>query len=646
MKTVAPYGAWKSPIQAAQIAQAALRLGDVTCVGDAVYWNELRPAEEGRGVVVRQRPGGPPEDLVPPPFNARTRVHEYGGGAYLVHGDTLFFTNFADQRLYRVEHNQPPVPITPAADARFADGVMDPLRPRILCVREDHAGPHPQPVNAIVAIDPAANNTGDALVSGNDFYASPRFSPDGRRLAWLTWNHPHMPWDAAELWVAPVNDDGALGPASHVAGGPTESICQPEWSPDGVLHFASDRTGWWNLYAAGNGHVRPIAEMEAEFGRPQWVFRMSTYDFLDQHTIICTYTRDGLWQLAKISRQTSEFVPLDSPFNAIADLRACNGSAIFVGGAPTESAALVRMDTHTGAAQVLRRSNPVVPNPAMISRPQAVEFPAGNGLTAHGLFYPPQNPDYQGPPEEKPPLIVMIHGGPTSATTASLRLGIQYYTTRGLAVLDVNYGGSTGYGRPYRERLYGQWGVVDVDDCVNGARDLARRGLADGKRLAITGGSAGGYTTLAALAFRNVFAAGASHFGVSDCEALARETHKFESHYLEKLIGPYPARRDLYRQRSPLHHADRIAAPVAFFQGLEDRIVPPNQAEKMVAALRAKGIPVAYLPFAGEQHGFRQAGNIRRALEAELYFFSRIFGFDLADDVEPLAIDNLPSPPG
>lgn len=637
----APYGSWKSPIHAAQIAEGTLRLSQIEISGAAVYWKELRPGEGGRCVVVRRFPDGSTADVVPVPFNVRTRVHEYGGGGYLVDGDTVYFSNFADQRLYRVTGAGPPEPVTPEAEMRYADGIGDPRRGRLILVREDHTTGAGEPVNTLVALDPEAGGSGDILVSGKDFYASPRLSPDGSHLAWLTWNHPEMPWDAAELWVAPVDAAGNVQAAVHVAGGPDESVVQPEWSPNGVLHFISDRTNWWNLYRRQDGQAQPLAPMAADFARPQWGFRMSSYAFASAGRIVCTYCRNGTWVPAVLDTESGSLDTLDTSFRDISDVRADQGHACFVGGSPTSPTAVIRLDLQSARVEVLQRAGDFAVEADYLSVPEPIEYPTEGGQTAHGFFYAPRNPDFSPPSGEKPPLVVMSHGGPTSATSLSLRLGIQYYTSRGVAVLDVNYGGSSGYGRAYRRRLRGRWGVVDVDDCVNGARWLVERGEADGSRLAITGGSAGGYTTISALTFRDIFAAGASHFGISDCEALALETHKFESRYLDSLIGPYPEQRDLYRRRSPIHHADRLACPVIFFQGLEDRVVPPNQAEKMVAVLRAKGLPVAYVTFEGEQHGFRQAENIRRAVEAELYFFSRIFGFELADAVEPVEIENL-----
>jgi len=613
--------------------------------GDDVYWLEGRPAEAGRNVIVRYRADGTTLDVNPAPFNARTRVHEYGGGAVLVDHGVVIFSHFADQRLYRVMPGGVPEALTPATPWRYADGVVDHAHHRLICVREDHTEAaltaHGEAVNTIAAIALDGSQAQHVLVSGNDFYATPRLSPDGHTLTWLTWRHPNMPWDGTELWSAEVQADGSLANATLVAGGENESIFQPTWSPDGQLYFVSDRNGWWNLYRLDGGKAELLIEMEAEFGAPQWTFGISTYAFESAERIICTYTQDGIDSLASLDTQRKTLTPLDTSYTDIGGVQAVPGKVLFRGASPTCAASLVLLDLATGQQMVLKRANAVEIDPGYLSIPQSIEFPTGGGLTAHAIFYPPQNQDYIAPAGEKPPLLVLSHGGPTGAASSALNLGLQYWTSRGFAVLDVNYGGSTGYGRAYRERLNGQWGIVDVDDCVNGARYLAGQGLVDPHRLAIRGGSAGGYTTLCALTFRDVFQAGASHYGVSDLEGLATDTHKFESRYLERLVGPYPQRRDLYIARSPIHHVANLNCPVIFFQGLEDKVVPPSQTETMVAALRAKGIPVAYLSFAGEQHGFRRAENIKRALDAELYFYGRIFGFALAEPVEPVEIENL-----
>jgi dipeptidyl aminopeptidase/acylaminoacyl peptidase len=612
----------------------------------------MRPSEEGRSVIVCRDAQGIQADVTPPGFNARTRVHEYGGGAYTVHEGAVFFSNFADQRLYRQVHGGTPQPLTPGdiapaggptCNLRYADANVDSQRGRLICVREDHSDPEREAVNTLVGISfDGRDDAGQVLVSGNDFYSSPRVSPDGSRLAWLTWNHPHMPWDESELWVGDLEADGSLTQPRRLAGGNGESIFQPEWSPDGSVYFISDRTGWWNIHRqTGNGTLELVVGKDAEFGTPQWVFGMSTYAFASANSIVCTYAERGIWRLGLIDTARGTLKELETSYSDISFLQVANGRAIFRAGSPAQGPAVVEIDPETGAATVLRKSHKEEVDAGYISIPRPIEFPTTDGATAHGFYYPPQNEDCVAPPGELPPLLVKSHGGPTAAAVTTLDLALQYWTSRGIAVLDVNYGGSSGYGRAYRRRLRGQWGIVDVDDCVNGALQLVREGAADPARLMIDGGSAGGYTTLCALTFRDTFKAGASHYGVSDAEALARETHKFESRYLDGLIGPYPERRDLYRERSPINFTDRLSCPVIFFQGLEDKVVPPNQAERMVEALRQKGIAVAYVAFAGEQHGFRRAANIRRAQDGELYFYSRIFGFEPAEALDPVEIYNF-----
>nr|BAL56300.1 peptidase, S9A/B/C family, catalytic domain protein [uncultured Acetothermia bacterium] len=642
MPTIAPYGSWKSPITAESIARGAVRLGQVVLDRRDIYWLESRPAEAGRYVIVKHSPDGRISDITPAPFYARTTVHEYGGGDFCVHNGTVYFSNFKDQRLYVQKPGTTPQPITPEKEFRYADAVMDSHRDRLICVREDHTVPAREPVNTIVGVklegDP---DGGTVLVSGNDFYASPRLSPDGSKLAWLTWNHPNMPWDGTELWVTEITPDGTLKNARKIAGSATESIFQPEWAPDGTLYFVSDKTGWWNLYRWRDGAIEALTQLEAEFGQPQWGFGMSTYAFVSEREIACAYNHQGTWRLARLDTLTKKLDPIETPYTEISYVRATSEYVVFRGGSPTEMLSIVRLDLKEKKFEVLRRSSDLQIDEGYLSFAQPIEFPTEGGKRAYAFFYAPKNKDFQAPPGEKPPLLVFSHGGPTSATTSTLKLEIQFWTSRGFAVVDVNYGGSTGYGREYRERLKGQWGVVDVADCVNAAKYLVQQGLVDGERVAIRGGSAGGYTTLCALTFRKFFKAGASYFGVSDLEALDKDTHKFESRYNRSLIGPYPEQRDLYYARSPIHFADRISCPVIFFQGLEDRVVPPSQSEMMVEALRKKGIPVAYIAFEGEQHGFRKAENIKRSLEAELYFYAKIFGFAIADPVEPVQIENL-----
>jgi dipeptidyl aminopeptidase/acylaminoacyl peptidase len=641
-RTTATYGSWKSPITSDLVSSRVIRFDrQIETEGKDIYWVEMRPEEAGRYVIVRRSPDGQVRNVTPRPFNVRTRVHEYGGGAFKVDRGTVYFSNLADQRLYRQTAESTPQAITPEAALRYADGVMDHRRNRMICVCQDHTRNNKEPENYLAAVSLDGTGNLRRLVSGNDFYSSPRIDPDGSLLAWLTWNHPNMPWDYTELWVGEIGGDGSIGNRTRIAGGQDESVCQPLYSPDGTLCFISERTGWCNLHRWNNGAVEALCPMEAEFGVPQWVFGISTYTF-GPSGLICSYVKDGLWRLASLDVANHRLNEIDVPYTSISAVRAGPGFVVLLAGSPTQAESVVRLEMASGKLETLRRSTQVTAPPEHLSVPEAIEFPTEEGLTSHALYYRPENADYASPDRGRPPLIVISHGGPTGATSSTLNLSIQFWTSRGFAVADVDYGGSTGYGRTYRQRLDGKWGIVDVDDCVNCARYLIERGEVDGNRTAIRGGSAGGYTTLAALAFRDVFKAGASYYGVSDLEGLARDTHKFESRYLDRLVGPYPARRDLYLKRSPINHVERLSCPVIFFQGDEDKMVPPDQAEVMVNALRRKGIPVAYILFQGEQHGFRKAGNIKRALEAELYFYSRIFGFRPADDIEPVLIDNLP----
>ena len=637
---VAPYGSWKSPITSDMVATGVMRLGQVEVEGNDVYWCESRPSEAGRYVIVKHSSEGETVDVTPPPFNARTRVHEYGGGAYKVNQGTVYFTHFDDQRLYKMQPGDEPTPITPAIDVRYADFAFDTRRGRLICVREDHRDPRPEAVNTLVSMDLDGQDA-QIILSGNDFYSSPRISPDGRHLAWITWNHPHMPWDHTELWVGRLRGDGRVDEPLQVAGALAASVVQPVWSPSGSLYFVSDRSNWWNLYCWREGEVTSVYPYDGEFAVPHWVFAQANYACESERRIVCSYTQKGAWHLARLHVETGAFAVIPTPYTDIASLRVAPGFAVFLGGSPQDVPAIVQLDLHTGRVKVLQRSSGLAVDGAYLSTPTPIEFPSEQGLTAHAIYYPPRNTDYGAPPGTRPPLLVFTHGGPTSAASTTLSWALQYWTSRGIAVVDVNYGGSSGYGRAYRQRLTGQWGVVDIDDCVNAAKYLVAVGAVDGAKLAIRGGSAGGYTTINALTFRDVFKAGASYYGISDLEVFVHDTHKFESRYLDSLIGPYPTRRDLYHARSAIHFLDRIRVPLILFQGLEDRVVPPNQAELIVEALRQSGRPVAYLPFEGEQHGFRRAETVKRSLEAEFYFYSRIFGFEPADSLEPVRIENL-----
>ena len=695
---VAPYGSWATPITSELVVRAAAGLGGVALDGDAVWWSELRPEEGGRTQLVRWL-AGETADALPDGVNARTAVHEYGGGAWWVRDGRVWFTDWADQRLYTLDAvagpaGVAPVPLTappavPRGD-RWADGDVSPDGRWLVVVREQHsapvAGEAVEAVNEIVVVDTTGELEPRVLVSGADFVSDPRFSPRGDQLCWLQWQHPDMPWDGTELCVAGLRWSD-VGPGitrpEVVAGAPTssasgvelgagaatgsgsgagrgESVFQPRWADDGALWFVSDRTGWWNLYRwlpdasglGGSGRVEVMVEVDGEIGVPQWVFGQSRYAFLDDGNVVFAFQRDGVDHLA-VRTADGGVDDLDVPYTSIASVEADGHHVVFVGASATAEPAVVRLRLRMrldkagagvlGAPELLRRPRELDLDKAWFSVPESLSFPTTGHRTAHALFYPPTNPSVEGPDGELPPLLVLIHGGPTAAARPMLQLGTQYWTSRGFAVVDVNYGGSTGYGRAYRDQLLGNWGVVDLDDCEAAALSLADDGRVDPDRLCIRGGSAGGYTTLAVLAFRDTFAAGASHYGVADLEALAVETHKFESRYLDGLIGPYPAARDVYVERSPIHHLDGFDRPLAVFQGLEDEIVPPNQSEAIVDALRSRGVPVTYVAFEGEQHGFRQAANIRRALDGELSFYAQVFGFTLptGEDIAPVQVDNL-----
>jgi dipeptidyl aminopeptidase/acylaminoacyl peptidase len=631
--TIAPYGSWRSPLTADAIASGDVTLSAPELGADgAVWWLERRPEEGGRYVLVRDG-----ASVTPGETNVRTRVHEYGGGAWLLHGETAFFTDFGDQRMYRVEPGSEPVAITPEPPepgaVRYADGRATPDGTRIVCVRETHG--EGEPVNEIVSLPADGEGEPVVLASGRDFYSFPRLSPDGTRLAFTCWDHPNMPWDGTELWVAPLDRPGAL---RHVAGGPVESIWQPEWDDRGRLHWVSDRSGWWQLYRQGE---QLTDERRAEVGYPQWLFGGSTYAFLANGDIAVVRCERGEERLHVLrGGEPGQLVDLGLPYTAFEfpALRARGDRLLFVAASPATDPALVSW-TAAGGAIELRSSSDEPLADGLVSRPRTLAFPTSGGRTAHAFYYPPANPDVEGPAGERPPLIVQSHGGPTGHSPPELNRETLFWTSRGIGVVDVNYGGSSGFGRGYRDSLQGQWGVVDTDDCIAAARYLVEAGEVDGDRLAIHGGSAGGYTTLCALVFHDVFAAGASYYGVADAETLATDTHKFESRYLDGLIGPYPEAAELYRERSPIHYAERLNAAVILFQGLEDEVVPPAQAETMVAALAANGVPHAYLPFEGEQHGFRRAETIVASLEAELSFYAQIFGFTPADAIEPVKIE-------
>jgi dipeptidyl aminopeptidase/acylaminoacyl peptidase len=658
---VAPYGSWRSPIEPATVARGGRRLGFATLAADgAVWWAEGRPEEGGRSVLMRRSPGGEPEEVTPAAANVRTRVHEYGGGAWKLLGPELaVYVDFADQRLYRLRLGEEPVAITPEpedpAALRYADFEPTPDGRTLFCVREVHDG-GPEPVNQIVMLPLDGSKAPEVVESGRDFYSCPRVSPDGLWLAFTCWDHPNMPWDGTELWVTPAHDPG---PARPLAGGREESIFAPAWDSQDRLRFVSDRDGWWNLYRTVADLGAPDADRDlpaveqlsaehADLGHPQWIFGMQTHVELADGTIVVIRTEEATERLFALEPGGGALRDLGLPFTSFGapSLSASGMKVAFAAASPAQEPVIAVVDLAAeGAAgggapgvETIRAASEETIESGLISTPRAIEFPTGGGDTAHAFYYPPANADFVGPEGERPPLIVVSHGGPTAHETPVLDREFLYWTSRGFGVVDVNYRGSSGYGRAYREKLKGTWGVVDTEDCIAAATYLAETGEVDGGRLAIRGGSAGGYATLCALVFHDAFAAGASYYGVADTETLARDTHKFEARYLDGLIGPYPERADLYRERSPIHFVDRLSAPVILFQGLEDAIVPPNQAEAMIAAMAANGVPHAYLAFEGEQHGFRRAETEIRCLEAELYFYGRILDFEPADELEPVEI--------
>ncbi|WP_444901753.1 S9 family peptidase [Microbulbifer sp. SSSA007] len=643
MTITAPYGSWKSAISAELLVEGSVRLGEATLVDGRYYWLESRPLEKGRNVLVQYCPKDGRKDLTPAPVSVRSKAHEYGGGSYLVSRDTLYFVLAEDQRIYRMKLDSTlPEAITPENSSRYADLILDKKRNRLICIEEDDSG-HEQGAEArarIIAIDlqKPLDTTPEVLQEGADFYSNPALNADGSKLSFLRWHHPNLPWDATELCLADLNTQGVVTGVTQVAGGQNESIFQPQWSPKGELVYVSDRNNWWNLYQLGQ--EAPLWEKNAEFATPQWVFGMSTYGFIGEEEVLCTYTESGRWYLATLNTRTGKHHTIEQPYCDIESLHCEDGKAIMIAAGTDSFPAVVTFDSAMRTLEPIASSNSRTLPTNLFSNAQAITFTV-NDRDVHGFYYPPHNPSYSAPEGDKPPLIVFSHGGPTGATSAGLNLKVQYWTSRGFAILDVNYSGSTGYGREYRDRLTDKWGIYDVEDVCAGAEYLVDRGLADPERLLIKGGSAGGYTVLAALTYHDTFKAGASHYGIGELSSLAKDTHKFESRYLDKLVGPWPSAEHIYYERSPINHVEQLSCPVIFFQGMEDKVVPPNQAETMVKALKERGIPVSYITFTNEGHGFRSGDSIKMALEGELEFYSRIFKFPLAEAGPGITIENL-----
>ncbi len=630
------HGSWTSPFESRGISERSLRLSLPRLDRGDLYWLEGRPSEGGRQAVVAARGAAGPADVTPPAVNVRTRVHEYGGGDYGVRDGALVFSDFSDQRVYRMDASGGAVRALTALGAGYADFEISPDGRWLLAVEEKPRA-EGEPENRLVAIPLAVPGAARVVSQGTDFVSSPRFSPSGDRLAFTVWSHPQMPWDGTRLRVIGWSAEGPTGAAREIAGGVDESVVQPGFSPGGVLTFVSDRSGWWNLYQQRESGAVAVCARESEFGLPPWIFALSSYAFIGETRLLCVETRSGSDRLCRLDLETGVLEDLSLPFTYVRDLRVEADRACFVAASNTRAAGIWTLEWETGALHEHRSTLMDPVDPAFVSVPEAIEFESEEGTRAHAWLYRPRHPEFTGLASERPPLLVKSHGGPTSAATDALDLRIQFWTSRGIGVVDVNYRGSAGYGRAYREALRGAWGIADVRDCVGAAHATCDRGLADPARLAITGGSAGGYTTLCALTFYDSFRAGASHYGIGDLAAMARDTHKFEARYLDGLVGPWPECRERYRERSPIHFTEQLSCPVIFFQGLDDRVVPPSQAEAMVAALARRGIAHAYVPFEGERHGFRRSENIRAALNGELWFYSRVFGFET--DVRPEGVN-------
>lgn len=640
----APYGSWKSPVTSELLATGIVELSDPMFDGDDAYWVEGRPQEQGRYVIVKRTADGTVHDVLPEGFSARSLVHEYGGLCYAVRDSVVYFSNYADQRLYRIEPGALPRAITdepPSPRAwRYAHPIVTQDGSHLICVRERHE--RGEVINDLVLLSADGSDSPRVIAEDHDFFDAPTLSNDGERLAWISWDHPQMPWDGTELHEAQLSPSLTVTSERAVCGGLQESVVQPRYGVNGMLYYISDRTGWWNLYADAPGGSIALAARSAEFADVAWHFGASSYQPCDDGSIIITWAEHGSSHLGVIAvdGELTE-VPLD--WTVIGVIKSKNGVVLAIAGSAVEPVSIVEIELASGRSSVLRASQLTSVDSGYFSVPQSIEFPTENNLSAYAFYYPPTNRDFSAPDGDLPPLIVSSHGGPTASCSALFDYWTQYWTSRGFAVVDVNYGGSGGYGRDYRERIKGAWGIVDLDDCLNAARYLAETGRADVKKFLIHGGSAGGYTTLCAVTFSDAFAAGASYYGISDLGAWNTDTHKFESRYSDGLIGPWPQREDLYIERSPIFHTDLMRTPVILFQGLEDKIVPPAQAQIMADALRRNGVPFAYLSFEGEQHGFRQAKNIIRRAEAELYFYGRVLRFEPADVIEPVEIENAQS---
>ena len=632
-----PYGTWKSPINSQLITADSVSLDELQLHSSGTYWLERRPGEQGRCVIV-QHNNGINTDLYASPYSARSRCHEYGGGVYCIADNGLFFVNDSDQNIYFCSTNSPPIAIT-NDDCSYADLQFDKQSQRLICIQQRNNPDFHENLNSLIAIDLQSYSI-ITLHSGNDFYASPCLSHCGKQLSWLCWNHPDMPWDKTTLWLSDIDNKHQLHNTKTIQHpeSANTSIFQPQWSPDDQLYFVSDLSGWWNLYRYHNDLIEAVSHEQLEFGLPQWVFAQSSYAFTSNNTILCAPIDDGIASLILLDTKTGSLKTINKEWNSFSSIQAINDHYSFIAASAQSFPEVISLQCDQ--ALTLQRSCQTQLDTGYYSYGQATHFNTRHNDQAFAIYYAPTNKDYSAALDEKPPLIVLCHGGPTAMADPSLDIRKQYWTSRGFALLDVNYSGSTGFGRAYRERLNGNWGLRDAEDCCDAAQHMVDMGLADAERLIIKGGSAGGYTVLCALTFHPTFSAGASYYGIGDLESLMTDTHKFESHYLDRLVGPYPENKNEYQKRSPINYVEQLNCPVIFFQGTEDKVVPKEQAEKMFSALKSKGIPVAYIPFEGEQHGFRKADTIQQALDSEYTFYSKVFDMPVDTNTQ-LHIENL-----
>jgi dipeptidyl aminopeptidase/acylaminoacyl peptidase len=632
--TTAAYGAWESPVTAASIFEASDNISTLVVENNELYFIERRASANGRNILVKLDDNNEAVQLTPSEISVRTRVHEYGGRPYLVDGSDIYYSQFTDQKVYKVSTDSEAQALT-TDGLRFMHCVMNHSHNQLICVREDHRGLG-EAVNTLVAIDLSDNeneSAGEILFEGTDFVSSPQISPDGKSLAFITWSHPNMPWDDTQLRVITFSENGSIESQVEVPQEGNVSIANPQYSADNTLYFTADFANWATLYRLNeDGQVELVLDQDIEIG---------SYGFENETSAAITYSKDGLRYLARVDLSTGAMTNIGEAFSNAGSIAVADNGVYFIASTPSSlnSIYLLNGDSYS---EVYKPSGPQI-SAEYLSIPQAFTFPTGASEEAYGFYYPPVNENFQGPEDSLPPLIVKVHGGPVGATSSTLDPRIQFWTSRGFALFDVNHRGSTGYGREFRKKLYPAWGIVDIEDAANGVNWLAEQGLIDADKVAIRGGSAGGYTTLAAMAFQDVFKAGASYYGISDLEVLNQDTHKYESRYLDQLIGVYPERRDVYLQRSPINSVNNIQAPLLLLQGLEDKVVPPNQSELIFEALKANCIPTAYIAFEGEGHGFRQPANNIKALNSELDFYGQIFGFTPAGNIEPVTLERCSS---